>query len=171
LQQLSPNRAGLAKPAQTADLVALTRKFVAQWPAGDIRVIFRSVLETAMANLADEDKLTTVLTHLVQNAIEVTPENGVVTVAVGAQEGNALIEVVDQGPGMSPDFVRDELFRPFRTTKSAGFGIGAYQARETIRALGGRLDVTSAPGQGTTMRIVLPMKDETAKPSRGTAGV
>ena len=174
LQQLSPGSgAGLAKPARSADLVALTKKFVAQWPPGDRRVSFKTQLDSAMANLADEDKLTTVLTHLVQNAVEVTPEHGVVQITLASLDGHAQIDVADQGPGMSPEFVRDELFRPFRTTKAAGYGIGAYQARETIRALGGRLEVLSAPGQGTTMRIVLPIRDDSAKPisSRGTAGV
>lgn len=173
LQQLSPGSGGGARPAQSADLVALVKRFVAQWPQGERRVTFSAAIDTAMANLAGEDKLTTVLTHLVQNAVEVTPEHGVVRVAIATLEGNAHIDVVDQGPGMSPEFVRDELFRPFRTTKSAGYGIGAYQARETIRAMGGRLEVLSAPGQGTTMRIVLPIRDDSAKPisSRGTAGV
>src|SRR5262249_13311533 len=142
LQQLSPgSTVGVKTPVRGADLVALTKKFVAQYPSAEHRVTFKSQLDSAMANLADEDKLTTVLPPRVQIAIEVTPLDGVVTVAVGAHEGSALIDVADQGPGMSPEFVRDELFRPFRTTKSAGFGIGAYQARETIRALGGRLDV------------------------------
>lgn len=172
LQQLSPGSGGgLAKPAQSVDLVALVRHFVAQWPPGERRVVFSAGTATAMANLAGEDKLTAVLTHLVQNAVEVTPEHGVVEVTLASIDGQARIDVADQGPGMSPEFVRDELFRPFRTTKEAGYGIGAYQARETIRALGGRLDVLSAPGQGTTMRIVLPIRDNAATASRGTAGV
>jgi putative PEP-CTERM system histidine kinase len=171
LQQLSPGSGGLAKPARSVDLVALVRHFVAQWPPCERRVVFSAGTATAMANLAGEDKLTTVLTHLVQNAVEVTPEHGVVQITLASIDGQARIDVADQGPGMSPEFVRDELFRPFRTTKSAGYGIGAYQARETIRALGGRLDVLSAPGQGTTMRIVLPIRDNAATASRGTAGV
>jgi putative PEP-CTERM system histidine kinase len=173
LQQLSPGSGGGAKPAQSVDLVSLVKRFVAQWPPGERRVVFSAGIDTAMANLAGEDKLTTVLTHLVQNAVEVTPEHGVVQITLASIDGHARIDVADQGPGMSPEFVRDELFRPFRTTKAAGYGIGAYQARETIRALGGRLEVLSAPGQGTTMRIVLPIRDDSAKPisSRGTAGV
>lgn len=175
LQQLSPSHAA-TKPAASVDLLALTQKFVAQWPAGECQVVFERRAAAVMVNLAGEDKLTTVLTHLVQNAIEVTPENGVVTVGVAAGVGQAIIDVTDQGPGMSPEFVRDELFRPFRTTKSAGYGIGAYQARETIRSLGGRLEVISAAGRGTTMRIVLPLKGGDAKPAlssanRGNAGV
>ena len=59
-------------------------------------------------------------------------------------------------------FVRDELFRPFRSTKDSGFGIGAYQTRELLRMAGGDLEVISAPGRGTTMRIVLPLAKEGA---------
>jgi signal transduction histidine kinase len=64
-----------------------------------------------------------------------------------------VIEIEDDGPGMSAEFVRDELFRPLATTKRTGHGIGAFQARELIVDMGGRLDVVSAPGAGTTMRV------------------
>ena len=57
---------------------------------------------------------------------------------------------------MAPEFVRDELFRPLRSTKSGGHGIGAYQARELLRDAGGDLLVLSQPGAGTTMRVILP---------------
>ena len=57
---------------------------------------------------------------------------------------------------MPPEFVRDELFRPLRSTKDGGHGIGAYQARELLRDAGGDLLVLSRPGAGTTMRIILP---------------
>ena len=57
---------------------------------------------------------------------------------------------------MSADFIRDRLFRPFATTKTGGHGIGAYQARELLRAAGGDLLVLSRPDAGTTMRLLLP---------------
>lgn len=63
---------------------------------------------------------------------------------------------------MDGEFIHGELFRPFRTTKSGGHGIGAYQTRELVRAAGGELEVISAPGAGTTMRIVLPLAKEGA---------
>ena len=71
------------------------------------------------------------------------------------------IAVVDEA------FVRNELFRPFRSTKSAGYGIGAYQTRELIRMAGGELEVVSRPSAGTTMRIALPLAESgaTAMPS------
>ena len=58
---------------------------------------------------------------------------------------------------MTPEFVRDRLFRPFDSTKgSQGMGIGAYQAREYVRSLGGELMVESEPSQGTTVSVKLP---------------
>ena len=61
---------------------------------------------------------------------------------------------------MEPEFVRTEMFKPFKSTKSGGYGIGAYESREFVRELGGSLDVESAPGKGTTVRIRLPVLAE-----------
>lgn len=70
-----------------------------------------------------------------------------------------VIEVIDRGAGMTAEFLRDALFAPFRTSKSGGSGIGAYQARQMARAAGGDVVASSAPGQGTTMRVSLPRTD------------
>ena len=80
---------------------------------------------------------------------------GTVTIGLVPGESDAVIEVVDDGPGMDSRFVREELFRPFRSTKSGGFGIGAFECREHVRDMGGTLDVESVPGAGTTFRITL----------------
>jgi signal transduction histidine kinase len=61
---------------------------------------------------------------------------------------------------MDDAFIRDELFLPFRSTKSGGYGIGAFQTRELVRMAGGDLEVVSEKGFGTTMRIVLPLVPE-----------
>lgn len=68
-----------------------------------------------------------------------------------------VIDLIDEGPGMTPEFIRDELFRPFSSTKGGGHGIGVYQARELLREAGGDLLVLSRAGSGTTMRLLLPM--------------
>jgi signal transduction histidine kinase len=60
---------------------------------------------------------------------------------------------------MDEAFIRNELFLPFRSTKSGGYGIGAFQTRELIRMAGGDLEVLSRPGFGTTMRIILPLAE------------
>jgi signal transduction histidine kinase len=67
---------------------------------------------------------------------------------------------------MTAEFIRDKLFRPFSTTKASGYGIGAYQARELIRGMGGRLDVASVPGEGTQVIVRLPAAPAEAAISR-----
>jgi FixJ family two-component response regulator len=82
---------------------------------------------------------------------------------VKAKSRIVVIDVEDKGPGMDPHFVRNELFKPLRSTKSRGHGIGAFQAREIVRGAGGDLEVISAPGRGTIMRIVLPRADNLSR--------
>jgi putative PEP-CTERM system histidine kinase len=164
LEQLSAKRlsnaeakAEAAGAARGEDLVLLVRGFAEAWRAGDRRIEMTAAAETVPVRLPSAEKLTNVLEQLVQNAVEATPPGGSVRIAVSDRGGRGLIEVTDEGPGMDADFVRNELFRPFRSTKGSGFGIGAYQARETVRQIGGALEVDSAPGRGTTMRIALPL--------------
>ena len=65
------------------------------------------------------------------------------------------IDVVDQGCGMSPAFVRDKLFKPFVSSKPDGFGIGAFEARQLAAAMDARIEVASREGQGTRFRVIL----------------
>jgi signal transduction histidine kinase len=70
--------------------------------------------------------------------------------------GEVLVEISDTGQGMTPEFIRERLFKPFESTKAAGMGIGAFESREYVAELGGRLEVHSVPRRGTTFRVVLP---------------
>ena len=122
---------------------------------------------------ADPERLTMVVEHVIRNAQEATPADGRVTVDVGFEGGvaegdvadttrlrvpTAILTVSDDGAGMSREFVQERLFKPFDTTKgSKGMGIGAYQVREYIQSLGGRVEVRSAPGKGTVMALRLPL--------------
>jgi putative PEP-CTERM system histidine kinase len=108
------------------------------------------------AVLADREALEQALVHLVQNAIDASDEGTQVFLDVAVEETHATIEVIDSGPGMSPEFIRTRLFRPFNSSKPGGFGIGAFEARELVRAMGGRLDVESREGLGTRFRLRLP---------------
>jgi signal transduction histidine kinase len=112
------------------------------------------------------DKLRSALTHLVQNALDASPAGAPVVLRARRHGRQFLIDIVDRGVGMDEGFVRNELFLPFRSTKSGGYGIGAFQTRELIRGAGGHLDVISQPGVGTTMRVLLPLAASgEAKPS------
>jgi putative PEP-CTERM system histidine kinase len=108
------------------------------------------------ATIAPE-KLRSALSHLVQNALDASPEGEPVVLRAQRSAGRFLIDVLDRGVGMDESFIRYELFLPFRSTKSGGYGIGAFQTRELIRMAGGDLEVVSRPGAGTTMRIILPL--------------
>ncbi len=106
----------------------------------------------------DGDLLVKVIGNLVQNAQEATPPLGRVIVQLSQADERALIEVQDSGCGMSEEFISERLFRPFFTTKGAsGMGVGAYEARECIRNLGGELSVTSSRDNGTLFQIYLPL--------------
>jgi signal transduction histidine kinase len=78
-----------------------------------------------------------------------------VTVRVAQRGSSVIVTIADQGCGMDGDFVRNRLFQPFASTKPDGFGIGSFEARSLIAAMGGRLSVDSRPGRGTTFTIML----------------
>lgn len=104
----------------------------------------------------DPEAFEAVVTHLINNAIEASGHDVPIRLEIRHDALSVTIDVTDQGPGMTPEFVRDRLFQPFTTTKGGGHGIGAYQARELLREAGGDLLVQTDAGQGTTMRILLP---------------
>lgn len=103
-----------------------------------------------------------VIAHLCDNAIEAS--ESALQIRVRHEGPQIEIEIADKGAGMTPQFVRDKLFQPFRSAKQGGFGIGAYQARELVKAAGGHLLVTSRRGEGTTARILLPTIRPTEEP-------
>jgi putative PEP-CTERM system histidine kinase len=107
---------------------------------------------------AHPERLERVIGHIVQNAIEATPESGMVRVALEAfSPERTRIVVTDTGCGMSEEFIRDRLSRPFQTTKSSGMGIGVYETRQYIRELGGEVSYESKEGVGTRVTIELPL--------------
>lgn len=121
------------------------------------------------ALLGDREALETVLKHLVRNAIEASEDGAKVEIHFPGTDRMAGVAVVDSGCGMSPEFIRSGLFKPFVSTKNNGFGIGAYEARELVRAMGGRLEVESRIGEGSRFVIWLPRAAEQADEDRKVA--
>jgi signal transduction histidine kinase len=76
--------------------------------------------------------------------------------------GSVRVEVGDTGCGMSEDFVRTQLFRPFSSTKASGMGIGSFESAQYIRELGGSIEVDSQPGVGTVFTVLLPAFEASA---------
>ena len=112
--------------------------------------------EPGLCVMAAHGRLERVLGHLLQNAIEATPHDGQVALRLRREGEEVLVEISDTGQGMTADFIRERLFKPFESTKAAGMGIGAFESREYVAELGGRLEVHSVPQRGTTFRVVLP---------------
>jgi putative PEP-CTERM system histidine kinase len=108
---------------------------------------------------ADVERLSMVLEHLIRNAQEATdPNGGSITISTQSVDSVATVSIADTGCGMTQEFIRDRLFRPFDSTKgSQSMGIGAYQARDYIRTLGGQMEVKSEVGVGTTFSVRLPV--------------
>lgn len=106
--------------------------------------------------LADPARLEQAVAHLVQNALDASPPGAPVVVRTRRRGLEGAIEIIDQGRGMSREFIRSELFRPFSSTKPGGFGIGAYEARALVAAMGGRIEVESHEGQGSRFTLILP---------------
>jgi putative PEP-CTERM system histidine kinase len=107
--------------------------------------------------MANSHSLEQVLLHLVQNAVDASDPESPVLVSVTSDGFNARFQVVDSGSGMSPEFIRSRLFKPFDSTKPAGFGIGAFEARELVRAMRGRLEVESREELGSRFIVRIPL--------------
>jgi len=124
--------------------------------------------DASVKALVDANALEQAVGHLLQNALDASSGEPV-TVRVGREDDHVAISIADKGVGMDGDFVRNRLFQPFASTKPGGFGIGAFEARSLITAMGGRISVDSRPGRGTTFTILLPAVNTAAEPERKIA--
>jgi putative PEP-CTERM system histidine kinase len=104
-----------------------------------------------------EERLERVIGHVVQNALDATMASGQVWLELDKLGGQARLVVGDTGHGMTPEFVRDRLFKPFQTTKATGMGIGAYESFQYVQELGGKVSVESEPAKGTQVTLLLPL--------------
>jgi len=122
--------------------------------------------DEGLAVLADPARLEQALMHLVQNAIDASPPGAPVRIVLARRGADAAIEVVDRGSGMSADFVRTRLFQPFASTKDMGFGVGAFEAKTLVEAMGGRIEVESREGLGTRFTLLMPLAEAVLRDER-----
>ncbi|MEZ7985363.1 MAG: PEP-CTERM system histidine kinase PrsK, partial [Pseudomonadales bacterium] len=134
-------------------LLEAIRKSVDRQPIPTLRDRAEDVSITA-----DHEQLIMILMHVIRNAQDATSNDGFIDVSVVAQQNIVNIDIEDNGCGMDKEFLRHRLFKPFESTKSSmGMGIGAYQVREFIQGMGGKLSVSSELNVGTTVCITLPI--------------
>lgn len=117
----------------------------------------------------DRDQIMKVVTNLLLNAVEAVPKDtGQVRVSTDKTESGIVLTVSDNGCGMSPDFLNKSLFRPFKTTKKTGLGIGMFQSKMIVDAHGGKVAVSSEAGKGTTFQVFLPLAAPAIAPVKAT---
>ena len=147
------------RPAMApVDLGALLARVLARCADRQPMPRLAGALPESVCVLADAERLAAAIEHVVRNAQDATPAEGVITLGLAADAEHARLTVRDNGAGMSAEFLRERLFRPFDSTKGArGMGIGAHQVREYIQGLGGGVEVQSSPGSGTQFEINLPV--------------
>mgnify|MGYP000032373423 FL=1 len=141
----------------------------------NIRNVLAESIKTFLAagrnvTLADDDcefiacssieDLETVFMHVIQNALDASDADQAVDITIKQDTEYVVVSVKDSGIGMDREFIRDELFRPFRSLKKDGYGIGAYESRQLIQSMGGRMEVKSKPNEGTIINIYLKKERE-----------
>lgn len=142
-----------ATPQNLAAVVQATLDGLGPAPGFQVRRELEPVPEV----LLDAGQMEKVITNLVLNAREAQSGGGEIRVRTAHEPPWALLSVSDQGCGMTPEFVRTSLFRPFQTTKKQGLGIGMFHSKMIVEAHRGRMEVDTAPGKGTTVRVLLPL--------------
>jgi putative PEP-CTERM system histidine kinase len=152
LARLSQHGPVRGEPLQPIDVATIVERVAADRKAQHPIVAQGGPVWT----LGHAARLEQVLGQLVQNAVEASAADAPVLLVVEKIGEQVAIDVIDHGCGMTPGFVRDQLFKPFVSSKPAGFGIGAFEARQLVHAMGGTLDVASREGEGTRFRILLP---------------
>lgn len=158
MRQLMLQLRGGATPAGMAvgvDLAGVVQR-IESVSQGRGRALDVQLIERVITR-GHEERLERVIGHVVQNALDATDPSGRVWLKLDRVGGQVQIEVGDTGKGMSAEFVRDRLFKPFQTTKPAGMGIGAYESFQYVQELGGKIDVDSELGKGTVVTIRLPL--------------
>ena len=122
--------------------------------------MFQVPVHCALGNVTDlqidGEQIQKVVGNLLLNANEAVAAGGEITVSTSMSDGWAQLTVRDTGCGMSREFIETRLFKPFQTTKPKGMGIGLFHCKTIVEAHGGRIEVESEEGKGSTFRVFLP---------------
>ena len=154
-QRLSVLTSQLELQRTEADLNSLITRTLADLNGAIQASLTQELLPLPSLNL-DEEQFQKVLVNLVLNANDAVKSEGTIHIKTQQNNGWAILSVCDNGCGMSAEFVERSLFRPFRTTKSKGLGIGLFQSKMIVEAHQGRLEAESEEGTGTIFRVLLP---------------
>jgi putative PEP-CTERM system histidine kinase len=156
IQRLTNLRQQPSAMRQVADLIEVVDASAGKLD-GQTEVELHRKLEPLPRLLLDPQQMESVFTNLLLNARDAVGQGGRITISSRQFDEWAMVAIEDNGCGMTPEFVARSLFRPFQTTKQKGMGIGMFQSKMIVEAHGGRIEVQTAPGRGTTFRVYLPL--------------
>jgi signal transduction histidine kinase len=117
--------------------------------------VVREVEDEGCVTVGDAAKLKQVVINIVVNALEAMRDGGTLTVGVHGEGDRVVLDVKDTGPGIEAHLL-ENIFDPFFTTKEAGTGLGLSIVRKIVDQHAGDVRITSEPGQGTRVRVILP---------------
>ncbi len=146
------------EPVRSVDLVSLLERVVSRLAAQ--RDGLEAQWSERLQARGHAERLERVVGHMVQNAIDATEGGGRVWIRMDRHADQARILIGDSGKGMSESFIQNQLFKPFQTTKPAGMGIGTYESLRYMQELGGSIEVSSTPGKGTLVWLLLPLLEQ-----------
>jgi len=152
------------KPVK-GDLNALADSSLRGMASPDLRPITTQFGNIPPVNM-DANQIQRVITNLLLNARDAAGPDGEIRVETSATDASAVLAVTDNGCGMTPEYVRRSLFRPFQTTKKQGLGIGLFQSKMIVEAHQGRIEVQSMEGKGSTFRVCLPLSGQAVASSQ-----
>jgi putative PEP-CTERM system histidine kinase len=141
---------------EPADLTEIVAQTLDDFQRCNQTLLERDLQKVPVAQI-DKEQFQKVLTNFLLNAREATNGNGIIRVSTTVSDRYIICTVSDNGCGMSRQFIEQSLFRPFRSTKKKGMGIGLFQSNMIVQAHKGRIEVESEEGKGTTFRVILPL--------------
>jgi two-component system sporulation sensor kinase B len=121
-------------------------------------ITFQHSIEEELYIKANKDEVKQVLINIIKNGIEAIGEGGTISVHASRERENAVIEIADDGSGMTSSQL-SKIGTPFYSTKDMGTGIGLTISFQIVQLLKGRIDVSSEYGKGTTFRIRIPIAE------------
>ena len=149
------NKQVVESTKKSTDVQTLIERVVEQRNIQLPKISVQLVIDSMIS--IDEETFFSVLNHLLQNAQEATTASGWVKINAEIISNNLHIAIVDNGCGMTMDFIKNRLFKPFDTTKgNAGMGIGVYEAKQFVESIGGTMQVTSFENEGSIFTLIIP---------------
>lgn len=167
IEKLSTVPKGIELKRQTVDLGAIIDRAISKIPhTKEKNVVITKDIDGFPDVFVDPESMEMVVLNLLTNAYDAIQGTGSITIRVFKKMEYVNVKISDTGAGMSSEFMKSSLFKPFTSTKENGFGIGLYQCKDVVEAHGGKIDVVSRPGEGTTFTLSLPAGQEDGVSSR-----